>query len=142
MENTRPSSFRPTMIALALSVVATACSNDASSAAPVPAVSPASQQVATASQAAAPAAGDPMAQMARMGGGMQALAEACGGYGPAELAEMKAAQRAMSAQSGVSGQAFDAGFDAGFAEGKAKLAAASPADRAQACAEASRLQGG
>ncbi len=120
------------ILALAMVVAATACSNDAATA-------PAAAEPAVASQVVpvAPVA----AQMAHFGGGILALAEVCGDYSAAQLGDMKEAQRMLSGQSGMPGPAFDAAFDAGYAEGKTKMAGASAADRERACAQAGRMQG-
>lgn len=85
--------------------------------------------------------GDPMAgQLAVFGGGMHALAEACGGYSAAELDRMKAEQRDQAIQAGASGADFDAGFAKGHAEASAKIANASAQEREKSCAQAAQLR--
>lgn len=142
-----------TLLAMALLAI-TACARDEApmaDAAPAPAaVTAADAEVATdvddGMDTPAPAAGssDPMdtqrLQLARMGGGMQALAETCGvDYDKAELEASKRQQREVLEAQGLSGRDFDAAFDAAYNEGRAKLQAASTAQRAEACAQMEQL---
>lgn len=97
--------------------------------------------VAAAPDAAPASPADPMnAQLAELGGGMHALAEACGGYTAAQLEAMKAEQRDQGIQRGVSGEDFDAGFARGYADASAKIAAAGAQEREKSCAQAEQLR--
>ena len=92
---------------------------------------------------AAPAAtqADPMAgQMAGFGGGLHALAEACGGYTAAQLDTMKAEQRDQAVQAGASAAEFDAAFARGYDDARAKIASASAEEREKSCAQAEQLR--
>lgn len=127
---------------LALVLVLGACSGGSEPAVDVGAADAAEASYAhEAREAPSASPGDPMAaQLAAFGGGMHALAEACGGYSAAELDRMKAEQREQAVQGGASGADFDAGFAKGHAEASAKIANASAQEREKSCAQAAQLR--
>lgn len=78
--------------------------------------------------------------LAGFGGGMHALAEACGGYTAAQLESSRQKQKAEAIARGSNAAQFDTAFDAGYAKSKAKLANATPAEREKACAQAEQMK--
>jgi len=139
-------------VALALAV--SACSGESAQNADAPeAAVSAAQDVATedAPEAVAPAEapaaagtaqpGHPMVgPMPALGGGMQALAEHCGDYPAAELADLKKQQRELAIQSGMSGASFDAEYSKGYNDAVAKIRQGTPAEREKACAQMEELK--
>lgn len=79
------------------------------------------------------AQGVPYGDLASLGGSMQAAAETCGGYSAAQLAQMKAEQRRIAVQKGISPAAFERAFKSGYAKGKTRIATASPAQKQSMC---------
>ena len=71
---------------------------------------------------------------------MQALAEHCGDYPPAELADLKKQQRELAIQSGMSGSSFDAEYSKGYNDTLAKIRQGTPAEREKACAQLEAFQ--
>ena len=140
------------VVALALAV--SACSGESSQDADTSeAAIPATQDVATedAPEVAAPVEapvaagtaqpGHPMVgPMPALGGGMQALAEHCGDYPAAELADLKKQQRELAIQSGMSGASFDAEYNKGYNDALAKIRQGTPAEREKACAQMEELK--
>ncbi|WP_133000107.1 hypothetical protein [Luteimonas arsenica] len=135
------------VVALALAVSACGGESSQDAGAPEAAVPSApdaapadvSADPALAGSAEAPGAaqpGNPMVgPMPALGGGMQALAEHCGGYSAAELADLKQQQRALAIQSGMSGANFDAEYTKGYNDALAKVRQGTPAEREKACAQ-------
>lgn len=79
-------------------------------------------------------------QLARMGGGLQAIAEVCDiDYDKAALEASRREQREILEAQGLSGRSFDAAFDAAYREGRTKLQAATAAQRAEACSQMEQL---
>lgn len=140
------------VIALALAV--SACSGESAQDADAPeAAVSAAQDLATEDvpEAAAPAEALAAAGTARpghpmvgpipaLGGGMQALAEHCGDYPAAELADLKKQQRELAIQSGMSGASFDAEYNKGYNDALAKIRQGTPAEREKACAQMEELK--
>lgn len=79
--------------------------------------------------------------LASLGGAMQAVAEACGGYSAAELAQMKQEQRQIATRGGTSPAEFERAFKAGHASGKAKIAGATPARKQKMCNDVRAMAG-
>lgn len=141
-------------LVVALALAASACSGESAQDADTPeAVVSAAQDIATgdAPEAAAPAEaqaaagvaqpGHPMVgPMPALGGGMQALAEHCGDYPAAELADLKKQQRELAIQSGMSGSSFDAEYSKGYNDTVAKIRQGTPAEREKACAQLEAFQ--
>lgn len=71
--------------------------------------------------------------VAALGGQMQAMAEACGGFTAAQLQAKREQQKTMAAQSGVSSSAFDNAFESAYKDTRAKLATMSKVAIAKAC---------
>ena len=139
------------LLALALVLAVSACSEtptpDANGPAPVAAGSAAADvQAAGEAHEAPPAAvaaqpGHPMVgPMPTLGGGMQALAELCGGSDAAELRSLKQKQRELAIQSGMSGAQFDADYDKGYNDTVARIRQGTPAEREKACAQMRELE--
>lgn len=151
------------ILALALVLAVSACSEtptpDANGPAPVAAGSAAADvQAAREAHEAPPAAvaaqpheappgaaaaqpGHPMVgPMPTLGGGMQALAELCGGSDAAELRSLKQQQRELAIQSGMSGAQFDADYDKGYNDTVARIRQGTPAEREKACAQMRELE--
>lgn len=136
-------------LVIALVLAVSACSGESAQDADAPeAAVSAAQDVATEDvpEAAAPAAagtaqpGHPMVgPMPALGGGMQALAEHCGDYPAAELADLKKQQRELAIQSGMSGASFDAEYNKGYNDALAKIRQGTPAEREKACAQMEEL---
>lgn len=143
MRHSPPSFARRLLLPITLAASLAACGGDNT-----PAGATAGSSAAAGDTAAvetpvvdAATAADPMAgQLAAFGGGMHALAEACGSYSASELDGMKAQQREQALQSGMSASDFEAGFARGHAEASAKIASASAADREKSCAQAEQLR--
>ncbi len=141
-------------LVIALVLAVSACSGESAQDADAPeAAVSAAQDVATedvpeaAAPAEAPAAagtaqpGHPMVgPMPALGGGMQALAEHCGDYPAAELADLKKQQRELAIQSGMSGASFDAEYNKGYNDALAKIRQGTPAEREKACAQMEELK--
>ena len=141
-------------LVIALVQAVSACSGESAQDADAPeAAVSAAQDVATedvpeaAAPAEAPAAagtaqpGHPMVgPMPALGGGMQALAEHCGDYPAAELADLKKQQRELAIQSGMSGASFDAEYNKGYNDALAKIRQGTPAEREKACAQMEELK--
>ncbi len=137
-------------LVIALVLAVSACSGESAQDADAPeAAVSAAQDVATEDvpEAAAPAAagtaqpGHPMVgPMPALGGGMQALAEHCGDYPAAELADLKKQQRELAIQSGMSGASFDAEYNKGYNDALAKIRQGTPAEREKACAQMEELK--
>lgn len=99
-----------------------------------PAADPALTQASEMPGSAAP--GVPFAgPMPALGGGMQALAEHCGGSSKAELAVLKQKQRDLAIQSGMRGTQFDADYAKGYDDTLAKIGQGTSAEREKACAQ-------
>lgn len=139
------------ILALALVLAVSACSEtptpDANGPAPVAAASAAADvQAAGEAHEAPPGAaaaqpGHPMVgPMPTLGGGMQALAELCGGSDAAELRSLKQQQRELAIQSGMSGAQFDADYDKGYNDTVARIRQGTPAEREKACAQMRELE--
>ena len=144
------------LLAIAILVATTACARDDAGAAPSPPAdapaasapahdaAPADATTDTPADPVAPADNPmlgPQLQVVRLGGTMQALAEACDvDYDAAELESAKRRQRESLQAQGVAEPDFDAAFQAAYAEGKAKLAAASATERTEACAQLRQLE--
>lgn len=78
---------------------------------------------------------DNIKQIAKMGGGMHALAEACQHYKASELVRMKQEQKQESIAAGVSAAEFETLFQAGYNDARTKLSRGTPAQKKQACAQ-------
>lgn len=79
-------------------------------------------------------------QLVQAGGAMQAAAETCdSGYTDARLAELKAQQRGLAVQMGLSEARFEQAFEAAYMDARAKLAALSAQERADACRQLEQL---
>lgn len=133
---------RAALLPLALLLATAACSEGGAAATPAAVAAPAAPAAVTA--AAAQAAPQDMqqsqnTQLIHFAAGMHALSEACGGNSAAELAKMKSDGRAAFVARGMDATTYDATFAAGYAEAKAKLAAASPQERAKGCAQIESL---
>lgn len=145
MRDSSPFPFVQLLAPLALALALAACGGDANAPVEEQSAAPAAGSDADAGipPGTAPAAvtANPMAgQFASLGGGMHALAEACGGYSGAELDAMKAEQRDQAIQGGTSAADFDAEFDRGYSEASAKIASGSAQEREKACAQADQLR--
>lgn len=141
-------------LVLALALAVSACSGESAQDADAPeAAVSAAQDVATedAPEVAAPVEapvaagtaqpGHPMVgPMPALGGGMQALAEHCGDYSKAELADLKKQQRELAIQSGMSGASFDAEYSKGYNDAVARIRQGTPAEREKACAQMEELK--
>lgn len=127
----------PARIALALTLAfsASACSGEKA-----PEVGAATSAPAVASAASSAPGAPNVPVMAEFGGGMHALAEACGGYTGAELDKMKREQREQAIQSGMSPAAFDADFAKGYEGTSTKFRSGTPAEREKACAQMQELK--
>ncbi len=76
-------------------------------------------------------------------GAMHATAETCGDYTAAQLVKLKAQDRKQGLGRGMSAAAYDAAFNRGYQSARARIAKASPADKAEHCRRArTLLQGG
>jgi hypothetical protein len=79
-------------------------------------------------------------QLVQAGGAMQAAAETCdSGYTEAQLAESKTQQRGLAVQMGLSEARFEQVFEAAYMDARAKLAALSAQDRADACRQLEQM---
>lgn len=87
------------------------------------------------------AQGVPYGDLASLGGSMQAVAEVCGGYSAKQLAQMKAEQRRIAVQKGISPAAFERAFKTGYAKGKARIAKANPAQKQRMCRDVRAMAG-
>lgn len=82
---------------------------------------------------------DNMKQIARMGGGMHALAEACQHYKAGDLARMKQEQKRESIAAGLGAAEFDTLFQAGYTDARTKLSRGTPAQKEKACAQVNAI---
>lgn len=80
-----------------------------------------------------PSAPEVNAQLARLGGSMQAAAEACGGYSGKALAEHKKQQKDHLTQAGMDTVSFEKEFMAGAHELAARFRDMSEAERQASC---------
>lgn len=72
---------------------------------------------------------------------MQAVAETCGDYSATELAQMKEKQRQIATQGGTSPAEFERAFKTGHANGKTKIANATPAQKEKMCRDVRAMAG-
>lgn len=79
------------------------------------------------------------AQIAELGGGMHAAARACGDYTDEQLRDMKQQQKADALAAGLPASTFETVFQAAYDKARGKLAAATPAQKAQACQQVRAL---
>lgn len=86
-------------------------------------------------QAQGPSATELNAQLARLGGTMQAVAEACGGYSSEALAEHKQQQKDHLAQAGMDTVSFEKQFIAGAHELTTRFRNMPDAERQASCEE-------
>ncbi|WP_312224601.1 hypothetical protein [Stutzerimonas nitrititolerans] len=82
-----------------------------------------------------PSATEMNAQLARLGGSMQAAAEACGGYSSEALAEHKQQQKDHLAQAGMDSVSFEKQFIAGAHELSTRFRSMPDAERQASCEE-------
>ncbi|MGV2495627.1 hypothetical protein [Pelagerythrobacter aerophilus] len=87
------------------------------------------------------AQGTTYGDLASLGGSMQAVAEACGDYSAAELAQMKEEQRRIAVQGGTSPAEFERAFKAGHAMGTKKIAGATSAQKQKMCNDVRAMLG-
>lgn len=82
-----------------------------------------------------PSAAEMNAQLARLGGSMQAAAEVCGGYSSEALAEHKRQQKDHLAQAGMDTVSFEKQFVAGAHELTTRFRDMPDAERQASCKE-------
>lgn len=75
------------------------------------------------------------AQLAKLGGSMQVMAEVCGGYTDAQLVEHRQQQKKHLARNGMDAASFDKGFDDGVKQSRAKWDSIPAAERQGKCDE-------
>ncbi|GAB3338999.1 hypothetical protein [Marilutibacter aestuarii] len=80
-----------------------------------------------------------MDAMAKLGGSMQAAAEACGQGSKTELDAARRQQKEMFVRQGGSEAAFDAAFEQAYASARAKFEATTDSERQAACSELSQF---
>ena len=148
MSHPRTSLQAARAVALVLAVSACGGTSAPEADAPVPAADSVAEHAAADMQAAE-VAGDAAGgahpgyampgPMPALGGGMQALAEHCGGDA-GELASLKQQQRELAIQSGMSGAQFDAEYAKGYDDTAARIRQGTPAEREQACAQVREME--
>lgn len=81
-----------------------------------------------------------IAQATKFGGGMAVLGTQCKQYSAAEIAALKAQQKSMAPQQGVSTAQFEQLYAQGQAEATAKWKAMDAGQRQQACQQAAAMR--
>lgn len=102
---------------------------------PVRALACAAAMLAAAPSVMAQAGSGMAEQMARMSGSMSVVDTACGGASDAKAAAGKEKQKAMLAQRGMDGPAFEKAYAAGASDARRKWDSMTPAKQAEACKE-------
>lgn len=75
------------------------------------------------------------AQLAKLGGSMQVVAEVCGGYTDTQLAEHRQQQKDHLASNGMDAASFDKSFDDGIKQSRAKWDSIPASERQAKCDE-------
>lgn len=131
---------RPALLGIAIALLAAckpATPPEAATAEPAaqPAEAAPTTEAAEGAEMAAQMQGSSMAMVAQVGGAMHAAAELCDQADAAALDQARQGQKQAFVGSGGSAEDFEAAYDNGYQDTRAKLDAASGAEREQACRE-------